>query len=57
MLKKQKLKKRERPESLKERKGNVKLKNTKNKRLCITEKTQKIEEILKVLKQRTVITN
>jgi hypothetical protein len=57
MLKKQKLKKRERPESLKERKGNVKLKNTKNKRLCITEKTQKIEEILKLLKQRTVITN
>jgi hypothetical protein len=57
MLKKQKLKKREKPESSKERKGNVKLKNMKNKKLCTMEKILKTEETLKLHRLLMVTSN
>jgi hypothetical protein len=47
MQKRQKLKKREKLESSREKKENVKLKNMKSKKPCILERTLKTEEILK----------
>jgi len=50
MQKRQRLKKREKLESLREKRENEKLKNTKNKKPCILEKILKTEEILKLHK-------
>jgi murein L,D-transpeptidase YafK len=50
MQKRLKLKKREKLESLKEKRESAKLKNMKNKKPCILVRIQKTEEILKLLK-------
>jgi hypothetical protein len=50
MQKRQRLKKREKLESLREKRENEKLKNMKNKKPCILEKILKTEEILKLHK-------